>query len=36
MPLPSSARINGNRLWSTIDQSAEIGKGRPGASPALP
>ena len=30
MSLPSSARINGNRLWSTIDQSAEIGKGRPG------
>ena len=30
MSLAASAKINGNRLWSTIDQSAEIGKGRPG------
>src|SRR5262245_51464676 len=30
MPFPDSARINGNRLWSTIGRSAEIGKGRPG------
>jgi N-carbamoyl-L-amino-acid hydrolase len=30
MPFPASARINGKRLWSTIDQSGEIGKGRPG------
>ncbi len=30
MSLPCSARINGHRLWLTIDRSAEIGKGRPG------
>lgn len=30
MPLPSTARINGNRLWSTIERSGEIGKGREG------
>ena len=30
MSLPSSARINGKRLWSTLDASGEIGKGRPG------
>ncbi len=30
MALPASARINGKRLWSTIDASGEIGKGRPG------
>lgn len=29
MPLPSSARINGDRLWSTIARSGEIGVGRP-------
>ena len=27
MPLPTSARINGDRLWSAIGESAEIGKG---------
>lgn len=30
MPLSRTARINGSRLWSTIDCSGEIGKGRPG------
>ncbi|MCC7284063.1 MAG: hypothetical protein IT556_16885 [Acetobacteraceae bacterium] len=30
MALPEAARINGDRLWSTIDRSAGIGKGRPG------
>lgn len=30
MPLPSNARINGARLWSTLDRSGEIGKGREG------
>src|SRR5690606_35784786 len=30
MPLPATARINGKRLWSTIESSAQIGKGREG------
>ena len=30
MPLPLSARVNGDRLWSTIDRSGEIGRGREG------
>lgn len=30
MPFPQTARINGSRLWSTIERSGEIGKGREG------
>jgi len=29
-PIPTSARFNIDRLWETIDRSAEIGKGREG------
>jgi N-carbamoyl-L-amino-acid hydrolase len=30
MPLPPDTRANLERFWSTIEASAEIGKGRPG------
>jgi N-carbamoyl-L-amino-acid hydrolase len=30
MDFSNSARINGDRLWSTIEQSGQIGKGREG------
>src|SRR5882724_6393413 len=30
MPGPNDTRINFDRFWSTIEKSAEIGKGRPG------